>query len=213
MSVVGCFCPMAKIFQPRFEVKNPDGTFEIVTTAMLMRDPERIRKEEKFSILIERSIGDVKFWYGEPRYLANSDLVAYATGGIDGDFKQETDFSGLVEVPLDGDTMGELMAQIAGGQAAEGSLTSRIKGSQQIAREISEKRVMRQIRTTLQRLKKERERLQEEGKGNYTPSPVEFLCTYALASEETTTTEELKKITDSFNELMSKVESKSKTWL
>jgi hypothetical protein len=213
MSVIGCFCPLAKIFQPSFEVKKEDGSIEVVTTHMLMKNPERIRTPEKFSVLVARSCGDVKFWYGEPRYISDVDLDAYLSGGPDGDWKQETDFSGLVQVPMDGDSMGELMAQVAAGGKTSESLESRVKKSQSIAKDISEKRVMRQIRSTLGHLKKERERLQEEGKGAYVPSPVEFLCTYALASEETQNADELAKITESFNSLMNKVEQSSKTWL
>ena len=213
MSVVGCFCPLAKIFQPRFEVKKEDGTFEVVTTSDLMKNPERIHKEEKFSILVERSCGDIKFWCGEPRYLSDSDLVGFLTGGPAGDWKQDTDFSGLTEVQMNGDTMGELMAQIAGGQPAAKSLESRIRVSQSEAKKISEARVYRMIKLMLSRLKKERERLKEEGKGSYVPSSVEFLCTYAMATEEAQNVDEMKRITDSFNDLMAKVESTGKTWL
>lgn len=227
--IIGVFSPLAKIFQPRFEVSEewdeeerkekaiqlgvgnvPKFKTYFLTTRDLMKDPARIFKEEKFSVVVERSVGAVKFVYGQPRNLNDPDLTLWLSGGKNGDLSAETDYSGLAEIPLEQDAIGTLVAQLGGMETTnQDTLKEQVAASRLRAKEISNTRVDRQIRNVVNFLKRQREVNKEEARGNYTPSPVEFLCAYYMSAEDAKNEEQLKEINDKFAAMMETIEKQA----
>jgi hypothetical protein len=194
--------PLAKIFQPLFYV----GT-EAVTTSDLMRDPERIFKHEPFSVVVERSQGSIRFTHGIPKLVSDETLALYLSGGETGEWKQETDFTGIAQLPLSPEATGVIMAALTGQGALELAENAHHAAKQALdaAKLISESRVLRQVRHVYALLKKQREQNKEDKRGDAPPTPTEYLCAYVLAAEEAKKSDETKKITEQFKNLMSHI--------
>lgn len=229
--LIGVFSPLAKIFQPRFEVFVPWTTEEreretrrvgegnlpshktvLMTTSDLLKDPARIYTEEDFTVTVPRPVGDVKFVRGRPREIATPELRAFLGGGPEGDYIQETDFSGLAEIAMQADDLGT-MAAIMGGTATPEDTAARlrfqVRSAQESAAMISHKRVDRQIRRVVQILKVQREKNKEDKRGNYEPSSVEYLCAYYLSAEDAKNDAEKREVSEKFQEMMSRIENKA----
>lgn len=216
--ICGVFTPLAKIFQPSFRVytgkkdSNGNDAFETVTTADLIRNPDRIQEPEQFSITIPRSVGAVAFRFGRVRTITDPDLYLWLTGGDRGDMTPETHCYGVVQVPLAQDDVGVAMAAAADDEDEELAVIQRLKArareAKEIAKQVSEDRVMRQIRSVFMNLKRERLRLKEEGSGEYQPSQVEILCTIILSKENAQLQEERKRAMDLFEATFSKATEK-----
>lgn len=178
--------PLTKIFLPEWH-------------EILMKDPTRVFTEEEFPIRVPRSAGDVHFRTNIPKQINERNLLLWITGGEAGDENQETDWTGIVQLPLTEEDTGLVFATMT--KPAK-DLMSKIEDAKRIAKERSQARVMRQIRFVHGNLKKQYQVNQEAGAHAYAPSTTEFLCAYVLSAEENKRTEDLKKITDTFRNLM-----------
>jgi len=200
---VAVLSPYAKIFQPRFKVGA-----EVLTTDDLMRNPDRIHVEEPFTVTVDRSIGSETFVYGVPRIITDETLAQYLTGGPQGEWKQETDHTGLALLPLSPESTGLMLAALTreGGarDLAERAATD-ATAALEAARLMSHERVMRQVRAVYKLLKRQREQNAEDKKGDAPPTPVEYLCAYVLAAEEGKKSDETKRITEQFKTLMAQI--------
>lgn len=202
--------PLAKIFQRHLQED-------------LMKDPERIYKPENFRIIAEKPSGDVHLIFGKPMQIAQRpgrekdeavvDVINWLTGGPNGDLCRETDYTGVVAMPLDVDIIGSLATIVGVGlENPEAIEKEQKKQAKQVkteltlamekAKAISETRVMRAIRATHDNLKKQYEINRQNGLGAYQPSTTEFLCCYALAAEQAKRSEDRKRITEQFAKLM-----------
>jgi hypothetical protein len=166
---------------------------------ILMKDPIRVFTEEDFAIRVPRSAGDVHFRFNTPKQVTERNMLNWIAGGESGEESQETDWTGIVALPLTEDDTGLLFATMT--KPAK-DLMSKINDAKELAKERSQARVMRQIRFVHGNLKKQYQTNQEQGANAYSPSITEFLCAYVLSAEENKRSEDLKKITDTFKALM-----------
>lgn len=186
MAICIAMSPLTKIFLPEWH-------------EILMKDPMRVFTEEEFPIRIPRSAGDVHFRYNAPKQLTERNMLIWVSGGETGEENQETDWTGIVQLPLTDDDTGLLFATMT--KPAK-DLMSKIEEAKGVAKTRSEARVMRQIRFVHNNLKKQYQVNQEAGATAYAPSTTEFLCAYVLSAEENKRSEDLKKITETFRNLM-----------
>ena len=194
-------CPLAKIFQPEYH-------------SALMKNPELIFDEEApFKITVNRPSGALVFQYKKPTLIKDPDILQFLTGGKEGLQCQETNNTGLVFAPIDEEMM-EAMTNIttmmmedpSKGEKEQAKVAKLIREKQahkiNSAKEVSRARVMRQIKMNFDNLQKQYELNRQEGKGLYTPSSAEFLCTYALKADIDRQTADQSKITEEFSRLM-----------
>ncbi len=202
-----CLSPLAKIFQPEFTVvipgeKGEPATYETVTRAMLLKNPDRIHKKEQFSIKVERSVGTLIFKHGIPRVIVDPNIANWISGGPDGKRMQETDCYGIVKLPLTVEIEGAVGYFVNKGQQPPNELQQAFDEAQRTAEEMSNERVMGAIRMIHSSVKEQMRLNKEAGLGMPEPSAVEFLCAYVLAAEEAKSSKERKKVTDKFTEMM-----------
>jgi hypothetical protein len=205
--ICATYSSLAKIFQPYFHVYDTSSgkpvIIETVTRDQLMKTPDRIFKEEVFSVIVRRDSGDVHFISGRPRNITDQLLRWWLSGGVNCQEVQETDEYGVVELPIDPETQGALTYFLANphDKASKGIQEALVDASAR-AREMSRERVLKSCRQVYKALKKQYELNEEQKLGRYPPSPVEFLCAYALASDMAKEQNEKQEITDRFAELM-----------
>lgn len=196
-------CPLAKIFQRRFSIKDEPKTY---TVDDLLAEPDRVFKEENFTMSINRSAGDIAFTYGAPRQIVDPNLALWLSGGEDGTQSDDTDHTGIVQMPFDQATDEALRWYIAQGKALPPDLNDVIVSAREKAKELSKFRVMRQIHRVHSALKRQYALNEEQKLGAYQPSPTEFLSAYVLSSSEIQTAQKRSEITNAFKELMSKTQ-------
>lgn len=210
--------PLAKIFQKqfyvdsgKFELIEVNGKevkrkiFETVTQMDLIKDPTRIFKPEKFSVTIDRPSGAITFWSSVPRYIADPDLRMFLTGGEDGQLKQETEFSGVVQMPMEVDGVGALMGMVTGTTAAE-DIKAEMEQGLGLAVIMSKARVMNQVRNIFTKYKRQLEKNKEQALGAYQPSPEEFLCMYVLDGEEKAKNEDMKDAQERIQSMLANIQ-------
>lgn len=204
--------PLAKIFQPEFTVTHREGggigfgkvkSYETVTARDLMADPERVFKEEEFSVKIYRSVGDLLFRYNVPRIFADPNVAVWLSGGDRGDLTEETNQFGIVKIPLDPELEGAMQFHVANNkEVKDRDVASALEEARSIAKKLSHDRVIRAIRKVrhcnIEQMKLDK----EAGRGSYMPSPTEYLCAYVLSAEESKTAEERKRLTETYRSLM-----------
>lgn len=205
--ICATYSPLAKIFQPYFHVydfsEGKPVIIETVTREQLMKTPERIFKEETFSVVVRRDSGDLHFVSGRPKNITDQLVRWWVSGGTNAEEVQETDEYGVVEMPIDPETQGALTYFLANPQdrASKGIQEALMHASNR-AKEMSHARVLKSARQVYNALKKQYELNEEQKLGRYPPSPVEFLCAYALASDMAKEQDEKQELTEKFAALM-----------
>lgn len=184
---VTCLCPEAKIFQPQLWPE-------------LLADPKKIFKPDPVDMWVIRPSGRIGFKWGSPKLFGGPtcsdkeedllNLVAYLTGGPDGEQNHETDCYGLVEVPIDKSVQQILAGLIARGfdpmadiKNMEKEVQKEMAEGMETAKRISRERVMRAVRVVWENVQKQHERFEMAGTGKYKPSTTELLCQYVLRDE------------------------------
>jgi len=180
--LVGIFCPIVKMFAPWHEVWDKDGNVRIRTLEQLQDEPEALFSEEKFAITVPRSSGDQRFVYGQPRFIRDQDLINWLTGGEEGGFVRETDWTGCVQLSLAPDAMGEMMAAIATGDKSTSVDTELAKATVK-AKEIAKQRCMRQVKFVWENYLSQVALNKEQNLGDPRFSPAEYLASKVLAKD------------------------------
>lgn len=201
MQVVAC-SPLSKLFLPEWEER-------------LLENQELIFKEdEQFKFNVARPAGAIEnVHYSVPfrvdDYLrANKQLrdakdalnvMYYLTGGAEGTQSQETDWTGIVELPsVSGSDRDMSVVQHAVMQAQMSGDPCRIQAAKlrmdnlmnkswedtqeamKRARKIADERVIRQLKTTHINLMNQYKHNKDDGKGIYAPSSTEHFGAYVL---------------------------------
>lgn len=180
--LAGIFSPLVKIFVPYHEAEI-DGKTRIVTLQDLIDDFSLVKQDYKFWLTVPRSAGDIKFAYKAPKFIKDLDMLEWLTGGPQGEFKNETDWTGCVQVDMPQEDLGEVLASVAGGGKTSGELSNSLSKSVQKASILSNKRVMRQVRMVWNNYMAQVKANKEVNLGNPTFSPTEYLCSKILADE------------------------------
>ena len=205
--MVVALSPLAKIFQPYFHVYDPQKGFktpvETITQDQLMKHPERMLVEEHFSIQVKRETGAVNLIFNQPRNIPEEMLRTWLTGGPTGTRCQETECYGIVEMPLDSDASAAMTWFATQGKTPDATLLKTIQEARASAQALSTDRVMAAIRRVNTCMRRQYEINEENKLGDFIPSPVEYLCAYALAEEQTKSSAELSAVKSRFKELMS----------
>jgi hypothetical protein len=179
--LVGIFSPLVKMFVPSHTVWR-DKKPVLVTLQELQDNPEALFSTEKFAINIPRSAGDQRFVSGAPRFLRDEDLVGWLTGGPEGTFCKETDWTGCVQVRMPAEAMGEMMAALASGEASE-DVQSELAIATKAAMAISHERCMRQVRFIWENYLSQVALNKEQNLGDPRFSPTEYLASKVLARD------------------------------
>ena len=191
-------CPIAQIFHEDYHerlIENPDQIWkdEFVN---------RLGKKEEVKIVVPtNSMGSITFTLGRPfpiggkkgsdKSLDILSIASYLSGGDDGGQNNETDCYGIADMGLDDDAASAMVEalMVAGmsGQKASFSalgadIQRQMKEAMIKAREISEKRVMRQVWDIHRNFEDQRRRCESVNQ-SYAPSSVEWLCRYVLKSQ------------------------------
>ena len=217
------YSPLVKIFQKSFtvikHVAEAEGDKhapkkvikEILTQGALMKNPERVFTDEEFEFTVARDSGDIKLISGKPTSMSlpakrsqalEPDLVQWLTGGAEGNQSPETDYTGCVLLPLDGETEGAITYYLSQGKKPGKELTEVLENAQEKARELSEMRVMRAVNIVHQLLKRQYLLMKEQNQGVYNPSDSEYLCAYVLKAAEEQAAKDRDSITSNFKHLM-----------
>jgi hypothetical protein len=194
-------CPLAKIFQKKFQVHGAE--IENLSISDLMENPERIFKEEEFTIRVVRSCGDVVFRYDQPKQIIDPDLRNWLCGGEDGEQSPETDNTGIVKLPFDQETDDQIRFYMAKGKLPPKAIAEAISEARAQAQALSSKRVMKAVERVHNALKRQYQLNEEQKLGAYQPSATEFLCAYLMKTSEQTEATRRKSVTESFRNLMS----------
>lgn len=188
--------PLAKIFAPECHDE-------------LMRDPELVFKplaEHPFSLIINTSCSSWIFKGGEARDIQDSHLAWYFSGGNDGQQNQETDWTGIVQMPLESTSIVELLNYARAGKTIPAKLAEETANAETNAQLRSKNRVMNMIKRCYTHLQNQYQKNKEDNKGEYVPSATEFLCGYVLAQELESNHAAKKALTSKFSELMKNIQ-------
>jgi hypothetical protein len=171
---------------------------------LLMRNPQSVFDETPFNITIRTSRRDYIFKYNEPKYEHDPVLINWFCGGDDGFQNQETAWTGLVRLDLNSVQNSHILGAVAGISKIDSSTQTAIEDAKIAAMQLSEQRVMNQIRLINTHMLKQYEQNRQQGQEIYTPSAVEFLCAYILADEKKKEIDSKKEISEMFASLMRK---------
>lgn len=202
-------CPLAKMFQRRWTVRE-NGKSYTMEIDDLKDDPERVFKDEEFSLLLPFSSGAEQFWHGIPKAVQDSSRRDVICGGSDGNSYEETMWAGIVDLRVDVDVLSMILGSAAGAQQGfdKSAVVTAVKDAQRRAHD----RCMRQVRKTYQALKNQRERIKESGsRAEYAPSVSEFLCAYVLREEEEKKKEKDANMRKTVDDLIGQVEAQYAT--
>jgi hypothetical protein len=199
--ICGVYSPLAKVFQPSYKSISKDGKVTIISLESLVENPERIMspKEDPFSIFVPRAFGSLEFTYMKPKQITDplvlEWLTATRTGGAG-----ECDTYGVVPFNIKVDAFAEAVSAIEGEEEdIRERRKSDIMDSLELAKAQSTEKLMRAVRGVVETIKKEHERLGEEGKGRaYMPSNTEILCTFILSDEMAKISAKRKSTMDKF---------------
>jgi len=190
-------CPIAQIFQENYHprlIENPEEIFK--------EEFEGPNGPEKPKIVVpSTSMGPIVFTLGQPfpvggkkgtdKSLDILQVSEWLSGGEDGGQNNETDCYGIADLGLDdaaASSMVEalMVAGISGKKANFSALGADIQEKMKIsmkkAREISERRVMRQV-WDIHKNYEDQKRKCEAQNQVYHPSNCEWLCRYVLKSQ------------------------------
>jgi hypothetical protein len=229
--IIGCFTPLVKIFLPYFWVpdldakgvqkKDKEGNpLEIrVTCNQMLKDPERILRDEPFRFHVPRSVGAFGMHFKRPTNVTDNNLVMWLTGDdigqqIDPTFtiSTETDAYGVALIPLRPDVQGALVTSLATGGADTADLFAKEREQALQAHEkavrISKHRAERAAKHMVRTFRDQRQKDKEAGRGHYVPSPAEYLAAYYLAEQETEEAQQMQAVVTRFNDMMDKIEAK-----
>jgi len=206
MMLVG-LCPLAKIFLPYFHVydgKDFNRPVETVTTSQLMKNPDRIYKEEFFSIAVKREVGGLNFIYNIPRQIPDTLIRNWLSNPN----VQETDCYGIVEMPLDQEAQAAMAYYVTNSRNPDKLLMEQVAAAREQAKTASLERVLGNIRRVNHAMRRQYELNEEQKLGDFIPSPVEYLCAYALAEEQTRSAAEEQAVKDKFKMLMAETRAR-----
>jgi hypothetical protein len=197
--------PLAKIFQRRWTVRE-NGKSYTMEIEQLVDDPDRVFKDEEFSILLPFSSGAEHFWHGIPKPVQDPLRREVICGGSDGLSYEETQWSGVVELRVDVDVLSMILGSAAG--AGGGFDRTSVVTAIEDARRRANERCLKQARKTYSALKDQREKLKEAGnRASYSPSVSEFLCAHVLANEEKINQEKRDNMRRKVDDLIGQVEA------
>lgn len=224
MRIVAC-SPLTKIFLPEWEERllaDPELIFDekepfSFTVPRSVGSVENVRFGVPF-----RADDYLRKSPNERDAKAGADLAYYLTGGDDASGMQETDWTGIVMLPSSTyeSSVAEihhmvLQAQMSGEPArikrAEEQMMLLSKKSFEEtqsamsgARELADKRVIRQLKTTHYNLMQQYKHNKEDGKGLYAPSIPEHFGAFVLR-KIVQVSEGRRKMNSDFNKLINEV--------
>ncbi len=217
LMIIGAYSQLVKMFLNEFWVIDEKGKETKVKNTDMVKDPERIYKQEKFWFHVPRSVGAFKVTINQPENVNDKDLVCFVTGDdigqrIDETFESstETDCYGISLLPLKSDVQGMILQGLATGETSfdEKDLKNQLKSAHEKAKEISEHRCKRAAKKLVQSIKDQRQKDTEANRGHYVPSPAEYLTAYFLAKDETEEAMAKKEVVDKFSGMMGQIEKK-----
>lgn len=202
--------PLAKIFQRRFRVrekaKGGDIVESVVTVQDLLRDRERVYKEEVFSVPFKSVTGDIIFWSGIPSIIQDQDKINAMSGAFGGVRAQETDALGIVKLPVDENILSGMFALFGGGGSPD--IQKAVKEALAKAKVLSHERCLAAARRVYDRMITQRAQIEEAGgKQKFTPSPTEMLCTFVLEKEASQEVAQRQKTTEDFESMIERIQS------
>lgn len=178
--LIGSFSPLVKIFQPAYQQE-------------LYNDPSLLWAKEQgkgWSMRVYKPSGDYPIKFGVPKDEHNPTLIDWLTGGDDGLQCPETDYTGIIQIPIESHDTGELLAQIEGmlhdgGDPKEAKRLidqkrKEFRSSIEKAHDLSEARVMRAVQAVYRSIKMQWKANKEGGFGRHDPSITEYLCVQVM---------------------------------
>lgn len=208
--LAGIFSPISKIFVPYHEAEI-DGKIKIITLQDMIDDFSLVKADYKFWLTVPRSAGDIKFCYKAPKFIKDLDVLEWLTGGPNGEFRAETDWTGCVQVDMPQEDLGEVLASIASGSKASGELSNSLSKSVQKATLLANKRVLRQVRLVWRNYLAQVNANKEANLGNPSFSATEFLCSKILADEVSIETARQEKQRKEMEALAGVIDNASQT--
>lgn len=200
--------PLAKMFQRRWTVRE-NGKSYTMEVDQLVEDPDRVWKEEEFSILLPFSSGAEQFWHGIPKPVQDPLRREVICGGSDGLSYEETAWAGVVELRVDVDVLSMILGSATGGSGGAFDRSAVVTAVED-ARKRANERCLRQARKTYSALRDQREKLKEAGnKATYSPSVAEFLCAHVLANEEKIRQDKRDSMRRKVDDLIGQVEAQN----
>lgn len=142
--------------------------------------PELIFEDTKevFEISIYRPVGNYILKYRTPREEQSEVLIEWLTGGDDGCLSPETDQYGVVKLFGNIKEAGDLYSLLDGDLNPKKikEIKDLLSGTNDKAKDLSEFRVMRAVKSTYENLRKQWELNDENNFGRHVPSKSEYLC-------------------------------------
>jgi len=173
--------PIAKIFMKRFRVQDEQGNETVVTPDVLLDDPDRIWREERFIVPFTTVSGNIDFISGIPNLIEDQAKRDVLVGGRSGYDASETDWTGLVMLDVESNVLSGIFQVMNGGKAP--NVEKQVKAAMTAARQTSHERCMRAARRVFDRMMNQRALIEEAGQGKFTPSVTEALCAIVMEKE------------------------------
>lgn len=202
--------PLAKIFQRRFRVrekaKSGDVVESVITVQDLLKNKERIYKDEVFSVPFKSVTGDIIFWSGIPSIIQDQDKINTISGAFGGVRAQETDALGIVKLPVDENILSGMFALFGGGGSPD--IQKAVKEALAKAKFLSHERCLNAARRVYERMVTQRQQIDEAGgKQKFVPSPTEMLCTYVLEKEASQEVAQREQTAKDFESMIERIEA------
>lgn len=196
--------PLAKIFQPRFRVRDKNGVETVVKREQLLSDPSRVFKAEPFSVQFVTTLGPIEFWSGIPKPIQDESQKRVILGNADIFESAETDDTGIVALDLEMDALSTIFSVAAGGTSDKGIKEMMAKAMAK-ATEASNARCMEQCRRVYRNMRSQMQMIEESGQGRYIPSTAERLVAYVLEKEMSQEVANQRKQEQDFLDTMARI--------
>jgi hypothetical protein len=175
--LIGSFSPLVKIFQ---------CTFNAEMCEQLKENPDLCFEEQSpkpgWEMRIYKPSGDYPLKWGFPKEESNRVILDWLTGGPDGLFSVETDYTGCVQIPVPIADTGDIFAHLDlfdGKPNVE--MRKKFMAAKDKAKELSHLRVMRAIDATYNNLRAQWKTNVENQYAKHQPSVTEYLVLHVKA--------------------------------
>jgi hypothetical protein len=169
--LIGSFSPLVKIFQCPFNAEMQQRLLENPDLVFSETDPAA-----GWEMRVYKPSGDYPLKWSFPKEESNRVILDWITGGPDGLFSVETDYTGCVQIPVPIADTGDIFAHLElfdGKPNAD--FRKKFKEAREKAKELSHFRVMRAIDATYNNLRLQWKSNVENNYAKHAPSATEYL--------------------------------------